>query len=235
MYAVHGALIGTLLGLNSPIIGGKNVFGALTHLSWASDGRTDGQTDGACWIFKKVFVFVVVVVEKVSWTSRMEEPQKEAAKEEQPHPLSSSPADPGNPAPADPENLAPVELANTAPDDPGKAAPVDRPQDEGEWTVTGDEDPLELPSAGPANFLPHFKHRKFFVLRVNTLAGFSPEMCVISVLTHTRYTHIVTLSLNICHCIFHLFSIVHTYIILCCTVLYYSILHYNLKDNIKFY
>lgn len=44
MYAVHGALMGTWLGLNSPIIGGKNVFAALTHLSWASEGRTDKQT-----------------------------------------------------------------------------------------------------------------------------------------------------------------------------------------------
>lgn len=111
----------------------------------------------------------------------MEEPQKEAENEEQPHPFSSSPANPENPAP--------VELANPAPDDPGKAAPVDRPQDEGKRTVMGDEDPLELPSAGPANFLPHFKHRKFFVLRVNILAGFSPTMCVISVLTHNFNTH----------------------------------------------
>ncbi|XP_003973873.2 tumor protein p63-regulated gene 1 protein [Takifugu rubripes] len=102
----------------------------------------------------------------------MEEPQKEAANEEQPHRSSSSPADPenpGNPAPADPGNLAPLELASPAADDPGKAAPVDRPQDEGERTVMGDEDPLELPSAGPANFLPHFKLRKFFVLRPGTL------------------------------------------------------------------
>lgn len=121
----------------------------------------------------------------------MEESQKEAAKEEQPHPLSSSPADPenpapavpGDPAPAVPGDPAPLELASPAPDDPGKAAPVDRPQDEGERRVTGDQDPRELPSAGPANFLPHFKHRKFFVLRVNNLAGFSPKMCVILVLT----------------------------------------------------
>lgn len=113
----------------------------------------------------------------------MEEPQKEAAKEEQPHPLSSSPADPENPAPADPGDPAPLELASPAPDDPGKAAPVDRPQDEGEPRVAGDQDPRELPSAGPANFLPHFKHRKFFVLRVNNLAGVSPEMCAILFLT----------------------------------------------------
>lgn len=203
MYAFHGALIGTFPGLNSPFIGGKNVFAALTHLSWASDGRPDKQTARAG--FKNYFV--VVVIEKVSWTSRMEEPQKEAAKEEQPQPLSSSPADPGNPAPADP--------GNPGPDDPGKAAPVVRPQDEGERTVTGDEDPLELPSAGPANFLPHFKHRKFFVLRVNTLAGFSPKMCVISVLTH--YTHVVTSSVNIWQCICHT---THLYDpVLYCTIL----------------
>lgn len=183
-------------------------------------------------------LFVVVVVEeKVSWTSRMEEPQKEAAKEEQPHPLSSPPADPENPAPADPGDPAPVnpgdpeplELASPAPDDPGKAAPVDRPQDEGERTVRGDEYPLELPSAGPANFLPHFKHRKFFVLRVNTLAGFSPKMRVISVLTHSlHYCYIKPRYLPV-------YLPLYTPILYCYTVLYYSILHYCLKDNIKFY
>lgn len=82
----------------------------------------------------------------------MAEPQKEEANEEQPQPLGSSPADPERPAPAD------------------------RPQDEGERTETDGQAALQLPVAGPANFLPHFKHRKFFVLRVITC--FLPKLPV---------------------------------------------------------
>lgn len=79
----------------------------------------------------------------------MAEPQKEEPNEDQ---LSASAAEPENPAPAD------------------------RSQDEEERTVTAFEAPPQLPAEGPANFLPHFKRRKFFVLRVNTQVAVSPKL-----------------------------------------------------------
>lgn len=130
----------------------------------------------------------------------MTEPQKEEPNEEQQHQLSSSAA-------ADPEN----------------PAPADRSQDEEERTVTAFEDPPQLPAAGPANFLPHFKRRKFFVLRVNTSAvvsskSVSPvlERCLYlqSLLT---FTYVVSESLNIypnqllCILDVIVFATVHTY------------------------
>lgn len=81
----------------------------------------------------------------------MAEPQKEEPNEEQQHQLSSSAADPEDPA------------------------PDDRSQDEEERTVRAFEAPPQLPAEAPANFLPHFKRRKFFVLRVNTSVVFSPK------------------------------------------------------------
>lgn len=221
--------MGTLPGLNLPIIAAKSVVAALAHLVWGTDGRT------ARAAFKNVFV--VVVVERVSWTSGMEEPKKEAASEQQPHPISLSPADPGNPAPAeltdpapaDPGTAALVDPGKAALADPGTAALADRPQCEGERTARDDEYPLQLPSAGPANFLPHFKHRKFFVLRVNTSAGFSAKKCVISVLTRTLYTRIVKWSLNICPNKWSAYIIHH------CICHNYSILYYTSQDSRKFW
>lgn len=60
------------------------------------------------------------------------------------------------------------EVSSSSSADPESPAPADRPEDEGGRTVRGGEDPPQLPAAGPANFLPHFKRRKFFVLRVKS-------------------------------------------------------------------